>query len=39
MLIVSLIIGIFLLRALHLVAVITLPVAVLMAFIPMYFQG
>ncbi|WP_297185216.1 CusA/CzcA family heavy metal efflux RND transporter [uncultured Porticoccus sp.] len=40
MLIVSLIIGIFLLHVRStLVAVITLPVAVLMAFIPMYFQG
>ncbi len=40
MLIVSLIIGIFLLHVRStLVAVITLPVAVMMAFIPMYFQG
>ncbi|MFT5603555.1 MAG: Cu(I)/Ag(I) efflux system membrane protein CusA/SilA [Paracoccaceae bacterium] len=40
MFIVSLIIGIFLLHARStLVAVITLPVAVLLAFIPMYFQG
>ena len=40
MLVVSLIIGIFLLHARStLVAVITLPVAVLLAFIPMYFQG
>ena len=39
-LIVSLIIGVFLLHVRStLVAAITLPVAVLMAFIPMYFQG
>jgi Cu(I)/Ag(I) efflux system membrane protein CusA/SilA len=40
MLIVSLIIGLFLLHARStLVAVITLPVAVLLSFIPMYYQG